>query len=356
MWLASITAMRVWDDDLWDSLSGRHVQLARETGSLGDLPLALTSRTFAVLFAGDLTGAAELIEETLAIKDAIGSDLAPYGLFALAALSGDEDRATTLIQETIEDVTRRGEGAGISIAEWAHAALNNSLGRYDLALAAAKRGAAYEPDLGSLIWPTVELIEAAARVGEYAEAYQSFNLLAEMTTASGTDWAIGLEKRSNALITDDHEAENLYRESIVHLGRSRQRLDLARSHLVYGEWLRRQRRRVDAREQLRTGHRMFQEMGAHAFADRARRELEATGETARKRSPGNVNEKLTVQEAQIARMARDGLSNPDIGSRLFISTHTVQYHLRKVFAKLGISSRSQLDYVLPRDGESQEYN
>jgi DNA-binding CsgD family transcriptional regulator len=350
MWLASVTAMRVWDDERWNSLSARHVELARETGSLSDLPLALTSRTYALLFAGDFAAAAELAEETGAVKEAIGSDLAPYGAFALAAMRGETDTATQLISMTIDDVTRRGEGAGISLAEWANALLNNSLGRYDQALAAGERATAYEPDLGTLIWPVVELIEAAARSGEDTVASRWVGRLAEMTTASGTSWAIGLETRCRALISegDESEPESLYSKAIDHLGRTRQRLDLARSHLLYGEWLRRQRRRRDAREQLRTAHRMFEAIGAAAFTERARRELEATGETTRKRSVASLNADLTAQEGQIARMARDGLSNPEIASRLFISPHTVQYHLRKVFVKLGITSRSQLDWVLSR--------
>jgi DNA-binding CsgD family transcriptional regulator len=349
MWLASITAMRVWDDERWNSLSARHVQLARETGSLSDLPLALTSRTYALLFAGDFGAAAEFTEETLAIREAIGSDLAPYGAFALAAMRGQADEADALIKTTLDDVTRRGEGAGISLAEWANALLNNSLGRYNYALDAGIRATEYEPDLGTLIWPVVELIEAAARSGDHETARTWFLRLAEMTSASGTNWALGLEYRCRALVSEDDDCESYFTEGIVRLGRTRQRLDLARTHLLYGEWLRRQRRRTDSREQLRTAHRMFEAIGADAFAERARRELKATGETMLRRSTSNVDSELTAQEAQIARMARDGLSNPEIAGRLFISPHTVQYHLRKVFAKLGISSRNQLDRLLPRE-------
>jgi ATP/maltotriose-dependent transcriptional regulator MalT len=347
LWLASVTAMRAWDDDRWEALSARHVQLARETGALSELPLALTSRTFVLLFAGELSAAASLTEETQAVKDAIGSNLAPYGALGLAALRGDETTASALIGATLDDVTQRGEGVGITLAEWANAVLNNGLGRYDNALAAARRATAYDPDLGSLIWPLVELIEAAARTGTTETATSAHRQLSDMTSASGTDWALGLEARSRALLNDGDEAEHLYRESIARLGRTRQRLDLARAHLLYGEWLRRQRRRIDAREQLRTARRMLEAMGTEAFAERARRELKATGETVRKRTIAAIHTELTAQEAQIARLARDGLSNPEIGTRLFISAHTVQYHLRKVFTKLGITSRSQLDRVLP---------
>jgi ATP/maltotriose-dependent transcriptional regulator MalT len=261
-----------------------------------------------------------------------------------------------LIQSPLKDATRLGDGSSFAIGEWANAALHNGLGNYDKALAAAKRGTSYEPDIGSLIWPVVELIEAAARVGELDLATKAYEGLSAMTSESGTNWALGLEKRSSALLADADEAEGLYRESIDHLGRTRQRFDLARAHLLYGEWLRRQRRRLDAREQLRTAFRMFEAMGAAAFAERASHELEAAGEGPQSSVRASKSNRLTTQEAQIARMARKGLSNPDIGTRLFISTHTVQYHLKKVFAKLGISSRSQLETVLPRDPEDAHHS
>jgi ATP/maltotriose-dependent transcriptional regulator MalT len=287
-----------------------------------------------------------LAAETHALNEAIGSNLAAYGAMGLAALRGDETTAMSVIKSTLDDVSERGEGVGITFGEWATALLNNGLGRYHLALAAARQARLYRPDLGSLIWPTVELIEAAARGGVPDAATEAFEEFSEWTSASGTDWALGLQARSRALLSEGEEAEQYYREAISRLGRTRMRLDLARAHLVYGEWLRRQRRRADAREQLRTAHRMHDAMGAEAFAERARRELRATGETARKRSVPSRHEELTPQEAQIARMARDGLSNPEIGTRLFISAHTVQYHLRKVYTKLDISSRSQLDRSL----------
>jgi ATP/maltotriose-dependent transcriptional regulator MalT len=347
LWLAIVAAMRVWDDDGWEALSARHVRLARGVGALSELPLALTSRTCMLLFAGDLTAAASLAGEAQAVKEATGSNLAPYGALGLAALRGDEAGTLALLEATKDDVTRRGEGAGITFAEWANAVLNNGLGRYPDALAAARRATSYEADLGSMIWPLVELIEAAARSGVTETAAGACERLAVMTDASGTDWALGLQARSQALLSEGEEAERLYRESLARLGRTRMRVDLARAHLLYGEWLRRERRRSDAREQLRMAHGMLEGIGAEAFAERARRELRATGETARRRTLAAGQEDLTAQEARIARLACDGLSNPDIGTRLFISAHTVQYHLRKVFAKLGITSRSQLDRVLP---------
>jgi ATP/maltotriose-dependent transcriptional regulator MalT len=246
-------------------------------------------------------------------------------------------------------VNHRGEGIAITIAEWARAVLNNGLGDYDEALTAATRATEYAPDLTMLAWPFVELIEAAARAGITEVAEAAYCRLSLMTGASGTDWALGLDARSHALLAEDETAEELYRESIARLGRTRQRTDLARAHLLYGEWLRRQRRRTDSREQLAIARRLFETMGMEAFAKRAQHELRTTGETIRKRVAAGAHTELTPQEGQVARLARDGLTNPEIGTRLFISRHTVQYHLRKVFAKLGITSRAQLDRVLPQD-------
>jgi DNA-binding CsgD family transcriptional regulator len=226
--------------------------------------------------------------------------------------------------------------------------LNNGLGRYAEALAAAQRASENHPELGQSNWAMVELIEAAARSGMTEAAAGAYRRLAEMTGASGTDWGLGIQARSQALLSEGDEAERLYREAIERLGRTRLRVELARAHLLYGEWLRRQRRRGEARGPLRTAHGMLEEMGLEAFAARARRELGATGETARKRTVTTRIE-LTVQEAQIARLARDGMSNPEIGTRLFLSPRTVQYHLGKVFTKLEITSRSQLQRNLPSD-------
>jgi len=252
-------------------------------------------------------------------------------------------------------VTRRGEGIGITFAEWANAVLRNGLGQYDEALAAGVRATEYDKDVAALTVSLIELIEAAVRCGTAQEAATravalgAYRRLTEMAEASGTDWVRGVQARSHALLSEGDTAEQLYRESIACLGKTRLRVDLARAHLLYGEWLRRERRRHEAREQLRTAHAMLERMGVAAFAERAARELRATGETARKRADVVRREELTTQEAQIARLARDGLSNPEIGTRLFISAHTVQYHLRKVFTKLGITSRSQLDRVVPSE-------
>ena len=347
LWLGCVTTMRLWDAGRWDALSARHVQLARQSGALSELPLALISRSCLLVFAGDLPAAAALTDELQAVNEATGSNVANYGALALAALRADEAGASALIKGTIEDVTRRGEGVGVTFAEWANVLLYNGLGDYQHAVDSGRRATAYAADPGCLIWPSVELIEAAARSGLTETAASEYERLAGMTAASGTDWALALQARSAALLSEGDDAERRYRESITRLDRTRMRVDLARAHLLYGEWLRRERRRSEARERLRTAHGMLEAMGIAGFAERARRELRATGETARKRAPAARDAELTAQEALVARLARDGLSNPEIGTRLFISAHTVQYHLRKVFTKLGISSRSQLDGALP---------
>jgi ATP/maltotriose-dependent transcriptional regulator MalT len=279
--------------------------------------------------------------------DATGIRISSPAELALLALRGREAEAAALIAETIKDATVRGEGIGIALAEWANAVLNNGLGNYEKAMQAAQRAAAHPTEMVISSWAAAELVEAAARNGHNDVAADALDRLAERTTPSGTDWARGVETRSRALLSDGDAAEHLYLESIERLGRTRMRVDLARAHLLHGEWLRRERRRIDARAQLRTAHDMLESMGMDAFVQRARRELRATGETTSKRRVATGDEQITAQEALIAGMARDGLSNPEIAARMFISARTVQYHLRKVFAKLGIESRSQLDRVLP---------
>jgi DNA-binding CsgD family transcriptional regulator len=347
LWFASTTAMRIWDDERWDVLSARHVQLARDLGSLTQLPLALDVRALLCLFFGDLTEAARLTHEAQAIKEATGTSLTPYGALGVAAFRGDASTGTHLQERAVLDATQRGEGAGSTAAEWASALLNNGLGRYGDALAVGRRAASSDASPMTLLWPHVELIEAAARSGDTATAAQAYRRLAEATSANGSDWALGLQSRSKALLSEDDEAEDLYRESIARLCRTRLRVDLARAHLLYGEWLRRQRRHNEAREPLRTAHTMLETMGVTAFAERASRELSAAGGGVRRRANPSRHDELTAQEGHIARMARDGLSNPEIAARLFISAHTVQYHLRKVFIKLGVTSRSQLETALP---------
>jgi DNA-binding CsgD family transcriptional regulator len=351
LWLASMTAMQLCDDERWDVLSARHVELARGTGALSGLPLALVLRALFESFSGELSAAAALVDETRAIKDATGTNLAPYGALTLAAFRGDDATVTDLLRSTIDDVTRRGEGVGITMAEWASAVRYNGLGRYREAVDAARRSAGYARDRGSLALPWVELVEAATRSEQPGIAADAYERLAEATGAGGTDWGLGLRARSRALLSEGDEAERYYREAIARLGRTRLRVDLGRVHLLYGEWLRRERRHVEARAELSTAQTVLQRMGVTAFAERAGRELRATGVAVRHRVDARRHDELTAQETLIARMARDGLSNPEIAGRLFLSAHTVQYHLRKVFAKLGVSSRGQLAVVLP-DGAS----
>jgi DNA-binding CsgD family transcriptional regulator len=345
LWLAGRVAQDLWDDESWEVLCTQHVRLARQTGALTVLPIALRSRIFQHGLWGEVDEGAALTGEAEAVSAAIGTQLAAYGTVALAALQGREAETVDLAEATLEDVESRGEGMGVGISRFTAALLYNGLGRYPEALAEAEQACEYE-DLGVISWALTELIEAAARCGRYEVATEALERLSLTAQAAGTDWALGVEARSRALVSDGDAAEALYREAIRHLARTRVRVELARSHLVYGEWLRRERRRVEAREQLRTAYEMLSEMGVEAFAERARRELGATGETARKRSD-ETRDELTAQEAQVARLARDGLSNPEIGAELFISPRTVKYHLRKVFTKLEITSRHELLGALP---------
>ncbi|OBJ85820.1 LuxR family transcriptional regulator [Mycobacterium sp. 1245852.3] len=351
MWHVNLAALHLWDDEHWDPLSVRYLQLARECGALNELPLALSTRAMMLLFAGDLTAAGVIIDEQSTVTEATGSNLAPYAAMRLAALRGREVETSALIEITMNQVTERGEGIGVACAEWARAVLRNGVGDYPGAVAAAQLALDEQeyPDVrypGIANWAAAELVEAAARSGMTEIASAAVHWVAEMTTASGTEWALGVEMRSRALISEGENAERLYRAAITHFGRSRVRAELARAHLIYGEWLLRERRRIDGRAQLRTAHHMLETMGMAAFAERARRELVAAGADASMRTADTSIVELTAQESQIARLARDGLSNPEIGARLFISAKTVQYHLRKVFAKLDISSRSQLDRAL----------
>ena len=345
LWLASITAADLWDDETWYVLSTRHVEIAREAGALSELPLALDSCVFVHLFAGELAAAASLVEQARAVKEATGSNLAPYGALGLAALQGDPGEAGELIEASVSEVAPRGEGIGLAVTHWANALLYSGLGGYEDALVAARQVGAYPHQLAVANWALTELAEAAARSGRTELAADAIDRLSKMTRASGSDWALGVEARSRALLSEGDAAERLHHEAIERLSRTRVRVELARAHLLYGEWLRRARRRVEAREQLRTAHRMFTGMGMEAFAERARGELQATGDSVRKRTV-ETRDDLTPQERQIAQLARDGLSNSEIGTRLFLSPRTVEWHLRKVFTKLEIHSRHELANAL----------
>jgi DNA-binding CsgD family transcriptional regulator len=346
LWLACHAAGLVWDHASWDVLSDRQVRLARDAGALIALPIAFNTRAGLHLFAGEFTEAASMVAQAESVTEVTGSSIAPYGALALAVFRGREAQAAHLLQIATDDAGRRGEGLGLSSVQWAAAVLGNSLGRYGQALAAAQQVSEDSPAVRFANWALVELIEAAVRSAVPERAAGAVQRLSGIARACGTDWALGAEARSRALVSDGAAAESLYREAIDRFGRTRLRVDLARAHLVYGEWLRRERRRRDARDQLGRAYEIFDSVGAAAFAERARIELRATGGQARKRAvetPGT----LTAQEALIARLAGEGASNPEIAAQLFISPATVAYHLRKVFTKLSISSRNQLAPALP---------
>jgi DNA-binding CsgD family transcriptional regulator len=342
LWLASVIASELWDDERWHAAATRHVTVTREAGALSALPDALDSRAFVHLIAGELAAAESLIEEIAAVCAATGnSNPGRVGPLGLAVWRGREGEARTLIDEALAEAVPRGQGAIVTVTRWYEAVLCNGLGQYAQALAAARQAAAEQREFSSPRWGLVELIEAAVRSGSPGSATDALEQLSEVTRASGTDWALGVEARSRALLSEGDSAERLYREAIERLARTRVRMELARAHLLYGEWLRRENRRSDARAQLDVAHEMFSRFGAEAFAERARGELQATGAKVRTHAVATPTA-LTSQEAQIARLAGQGLTNPEIGAQLFISRHTVEWHLRKVFSKLSISSRREI--------------
>ena len=343
-------APEVWDDETWHELTTRAVRLARDAGSLAVLPNALTALATMQVLAGEFAAASALLEEAYEISEATGNTPLKYASFMLAAWRGQEAAAFNAIEAGIQDATARGHQRTLRFTSCMTAVLFNGLGRYREALAAVQRACDGE-DLGLFGWALSELVEAAVRSDNREVASDALDRLAQRTSASGTEWALGIEARSRALLSEGEMAERLYREAIERLGRTRLRPELARAHLLYGEWLRRENRRVDAREQLRTAHEMLVEIGMEAFAERARKELLATGEKVRKRTP-ETRDDLTAQERQIAQLARGGLSNtglsnPEIGARLFLSPRTVEWHLRNVFNKLDIRSRRELADALP---------
>jgi DNA-binding CsgD family transcriptional regulator len=345
LWQGCVLALELWDDESAYDLSGHHLQMARKMGALSELPLAFGSRTPVLVFCGELVAAVSLVEESRSVHEAAGIAEAPYGALVLTAWRGQAREGRELIDVTIGEASARGEGVGVAISEYSHAVLCNGLGQYDEALAAA-RGACADPrEMVAHNWGMTELIESAARTGRTDLAADALQRLTTKAQACRTDWALGIAARSRALLSTGDIAERGFREAVGHLSRTRVHGELARAHLLYGEWLRRANRRVDARRELALADEMFTAMGMEGFAERTRRELLATGAIVRKRTV-DAAQRLTAQEALIARLARDGLSNPEIGAQLFISTRTVEWHLRKVFTKLGVSSRGQLQRVL----------
>jgi len=341
-WLASAPSYAMWDNEATRAVIARQIRLVRDAGALEQLPIYLSSLSGATARTGDFAAAASLMAETKDVAAATGARLLPFTALLLAAFTGRETEASMLIRTTIDQAEGTGQESATTMAQYAAAMLYNGLRRYEEAMTAARQ-ACWDPvDLYVSGWALPELVEAAMRCGQAGLARDALERLAATTQPAGTDWGLGIEARTRALVSEGAAADELHREAIDRLGRARLRPDLARAHLVYGEWLRREGRRADAREQLRAAYEQFTSIGMEAFAERARGELLATGEKVRKRSPG-TREELTPQEEQIARLAREGLSNPEIGAQLFISARTAEWHLRNVFAKL--------QTALPKDGE-----
>jgi DNA-binding CsgD family transcriptional regulator/tetratricopeptide (TPR) repeat protein len=344
-WMTTIPPNILWDEDSWRAISARHLEEARDAGALARLPIDLADWAIFLAWCGDFPAAAEAIAEADAITRATGTSIAPYAQMLLSALRGQAD-ALPLIAATIRDARTAGQGLGVQWAEWVSAMLFNGLGRYDRALGAAERAADQTAHLHVTPWALTELVEAGTRTGNPAVAARALEGVLAATAPSGTDWGLGMQARCRALVSTGEEAERLYREAVERLARTRRRPEAARTQLLYGEWLRRENRRSDARVHLRAAHDQFTSIGMDGFAERARGELLATGEKVRERTV-ETRDDLTPQERQIARLARDGMSNPEIGARLFLSPRTVEWHLRNVFGKLGIRSRRELGEALP---------
>jgi DNA-binding CsgD family transcriptional regulator len=345
-WVAGGAAGVIWDYENWDLLTAREERLAREAGALTVLPITLSIRAGVRALAGDVAEAGFLVDQVRVVTEASDNQRFPNAALLVAAFRGEEREARQLAEAITSDSSARGEGLALAVASWATAVLCNGLGRYEDAFRAATDALEDPNDLWYSGWAMVELIEAASRTGKPEQAQPALEQLVERTDASGTDWALATQARCRALLSGADEAEALYREAIERLLPARLRLDLARARLLYGEWLRRQSRRVDARNELRTAYEMFTDFGMNAFAERARIELQATGERLRKRSPDALGQ-LTPQEEQIARLAAEGHTNREIATQLFISPSTVEYHLHKVFRKLGVTSRAQLARRMP---------
>jgi DNA-binding CsgD family transcriptional regulator/tetratricopeptide (TPR) repeat protein len=343
-------ALELWDADAWHALSSRQVRVARDSGALVQLQFALNFFARSRMAAGELAEAAVLVEEERAIGQAMGNPAVGYVDLMLAAWRGQETLASQLIERMTQAASARGLGRMVDIATYGRAVLCNGIGHYDAACDAARAAFEHRDHVGHAQFVVGELAEAASRTGDRELLEAALEWISDRTRVTRTDWVLGIEARVRALLSDGDAAEQAYRESIACLERTRLRMELARGHLLYGEWLRREARRVDAREHLRTAHEMFGAMGAAGFAERARHELLATGETVRKRTD-DTRDDLTPQEEHIARLAVSGRTNPEIGAELFISPRTVEWHLKKVFTKLGITSRKGLRDALPaRDG------
>ncbi|MRJ77544.1 AAA family ATPase [Aeromicrobium sp. SMF47] len=346
LWLACHVAAMLWDDEALHVLANRAVRLARDAGALSALPAALNAVASILVIAGELAHATELAAEESAITEATGAPPLPNARLMIAAWRGEQPKTLELYATMVEEATERGEGATVSLAESTLAAFHNGLGNYDAALAAAIPPCKHD-DLAYSSLALPELVEAAVRVGDHDRAAAALEQLSSRAQASGTNFALGLAARSRAMTMTGPAAEEHYREAITRLTKCRWAVFLARAHLVYGEWLRREGRRQDAREQLRTAHSMLSDMGIEGFAERAARELRATGEHPRKRT-AQPTDALTAQEAQIARLVATGATSREVAAQLFLSPRTIDAHLRNIFRKLDITSRRQLrDFPLP---------
>jgi DNA-binding CsgD family transcriptional regulator len=353
LWLACHAAGLVWDFETWDRLSNEFVGLAREAGAMTVLPLALANRARWMIDAGELAAAGALLDEMEAISELVPRRSPPYVAVALAAVRGDDAEARDVAQAAAAAALERGEHMWLPFVQSAVALLHNGLGRYADAAIAAEKAGAQPLSLWFPTWASMELVEACARLGDRRRAAPALERIVTATSASGSDWGLGAQRLARALMADGDEADRLYSEAIERLDGTGVRLRRARARLLYGEWLRRERRRREAREQLRQAREAFAAMGAKGFAERAARELQASGETARKRT-AETSDLLTPREAQVAGLARDGLTNTEIGSRLFLSPRTVEYHLAKVFTKLSIASRNELDVALSAIGDGDD--
>jgi DNA-binding NarL/FixJ family response regulator len=345
-WMTTTPPNVLWDEDSWHAISARNLKEARDAGALARLPIDLADWAIFLTSCGDFRAAAVAIAEAEAITKATGTHMGPYAQMLLGAFQG-ETTALPLIESTIRDAETGGQGLSVQWAEWASAILFNGLGRYDEALASAQRAAEETPQLQHSPWASTELVEAAVRTGRSDIASGALEQVMAATAPCNTDWGRGIQARCQALLSEGESAERLHHAAIERLAKTRRRPDLARARLLYGEWLRRENRRVDARVQLRAAHEQLASIGMEAFAERARGELLATGEKVRKRT-ADTRDDLTPQEGQVARLASEGLSNPDIGARLFVSPRTVEWHLHNAFTKLGIHSRRELADALSR--------
>jgi DNA-binding CsgD family transcriptional regulator len=343
---AVLAAIMVWDEQRWHTIEVRQLRSCREAGLLAQLVIYVNSMAILMTWCGDFAAAASLVAEAEAIAAATGTRFAPFAALWLAGFRGVEAEATPLIEAVIKDSRATGQGLAIQESQRFSAVLYNGLGRYESAVGQAQQASEQAPELFTSMWVLPELIEAASRTGHAQLAADALGRLGEATGVAQTDWGQGIYARSRALLSDGEDADGWYRQAVDRLSRTALRPELARAHLLYGEWLRREGRRAEARAQLRTAHGMFDAIGMEAFAERAGRELLASGETVRRRT-AETHDQLTPQEAQIAQLARAGMSNPEIAAQLFLSVRTVEWHLRKVFTKLKISSRLQLQRALP---------